>query len=245
MDEMVQKTQKFLNAMYGGNPLYNKVEEDGVTGWATIYALTRAFQIELGLTSTADSFGPATTKAFQAQFPQGIVQQEAGAAETSNVYAIIQGALWCKGYSTGASGITLHFYGGTGTAVKNLKSDMGISSTDSTVTLNVMKSLLSMDQFQALLLSGGTNRIRNIQRQINGKYEDLFGIIPCDGIYGRSMNLVLIKILQKISGVAADGVIGRGTKAACPVLPDRKGALSEEQEKEAIGLLRYALNQCH
>ena len=242
MDEMVQKTQKFLNSMYGGNPLYNKVNEDGVTGWETIYALTRAFQIELGLTSTADSFGAATTKAFQTQFPQGIVQQEANATETSNIYAIIQGALWCKGYSTGASGITLHFYGGTGNAVKSLKSDMGISSADSTVTLNVMKSLLSMDQFKVLLLSGGTDRIRYIQRQINRKYEDLFGIIPCDGIYGRSMNLVLIKILQKISGVDTDGVIGRGTKAACPVLPDRKGVLSEEQEKEAIELLRYALN---
>lgn len=242
MDEMVQKTQKFLNSMYGGNPLYNKVNEDGVTGWETIYALTRAFQIELGLASTADSFGPATIKAFQAQFPQGIAQQETGAVETSNVYAIIQGALWCKGYSTGASGITLHFYGGTGNAIKSLKSDMGISSADSTVTLNVMKSLLSMDQFKVLLLSGGTDRIRYIQRQINRKYENLFGIIPCDGIYGRSMNLVLIKILQKISGVDTDGVIGRGTKAACPVLPDRKGVLSEEQEKEAIELLRYALN---
>lgn len=45
MDVMVLKTQQYLNAIYGGNPDYNVVAENGLTGWSTIYALTRALQI--------------------------------------------------------------------------------------------------------------------------------------------------------------------------------------------------------
>lgn len=137
MDTMVLKTQQYLNAMYGGNDGYNVIEENGQTGWTTIYALTRAFQIELGITSTADNFGTTTTRLFKEQYPNGIAQQDSNDTATSRVYAIIQGALWCKGYSTGASGITEHFYGGTGSAVKALKRDAGYESPDSTVTLNV------------------------------------------------------------------------------------------------------------
>ncbi|MDE6926767.1 MAG: hypothetical protein K2P59_16215, partial [Acetatifactor sp.] len=169
MDTMVLKTQQYLNTMYGGKAGYNPVTEDGLTGWSTIYALTRAFQIELGLSSPADNFGNATTAAFKQQYPNGIVQQTANDPATSRVYAIIQGALWCKGYSTGASGITEHFYGGTGSAVRSLKEDAGMEAPDSTVTLNVMKGLLSMDQYR--LVSTGSSEIRYIQRLLNRKYE--------------------------------------------------------------------------
>ena len=41
---MVLKTQVYLNAMYGGNPGYETIPENGKTGWTTIYALTRALQ---------------------------------------------------------------------------------------------------------------------------------------------------------------------------------------------------------
>ena len=95
MDTMVLKTQQYLNTMYGGKAGYNPVTEDGLTGWSTIYALTRAFQIELGLSSPADNFGNATTAAFKQQYPNGIVQQTANDPATSRVYAIIQGALGC------------------------------------------------------------------------------------------------------------------------------------------------------
>ena len=47
MDEMVKRTQVYLNAMYGGNSGYEVIPENGITGWTTIYALTRALQIEL------------------------------------------------------------------------------------------------------------------------------------------------------------------------------------------------------
>lgn len=56
MDEMVLTSQKWLNKTYGKDPRYNTVTEDGQTGWETIYGLLRAFQIELGISETADAF---------------------------------------------------------------------------------------------------------------------------------------------------------------------------------------------
>ena len=75
MDEMVKRTQVYLNAMYGGNSGYEVIPENGITGWTTIYALTRALQIELGITATADSFGPTTISKFNSKFPNGIKQK--------------------------------------------------------------------------------------------------------------------------------------------------------------------------
>ena len=52
-DLMVLKTQQWLNKTYGGKTGYgSNINENGNTGWTTIYALTRALQIELGITST-------------------------------------------------------------------------------------------------------------------------------------------------------------------------------------------------
>lgn len=150
MDQMVLKTQKWLNNKFGSNISFGTVVEDGETGWGTIYGLTRAFQICLGITDTADNFGPTTERLFNQRFPNGIPQQKDNDSSTSEFYGIIQGALWCKGYSTGASDITLHFYDGTGSAVKQLKQNAGISYNTATVTLNLMKALLSMDQFVTL-----------------------------------------------------------------------------------------------
>lgn len=239
MDIMVLQTQQYLNAMYRGNAGYNIVAEDGVTGWSTIYALTRALQIELGLSSTADNFGNGTQAAFNQKYPNGITQQNANDTTTSRVYAIIQGALWCKGYSTGASGITEHFYGGTGSAVISLKENAGLESPDSTVTLNVMKGLLSMDQYK--LVSNGDATIRHIQQKLNQKYERNIGLIPCDGLYGREMNKALIIVLQAILGLSADGIFGNGTKEACPTLPDDIETLSATVAEELVFLVKYAL----
>ena len=55
--------------------------------------------------------------------------------------------MFCKGYSTGSTDITCNFYSGTGSGIRKLKSDAGCKDTSSNVTLNVMKALLSMDQF--------------------------------------------------------------------------------------------------
>lgn len=62
MDEMVLLTQEWLNETYKGKSGYNSIEENGKTGWKTMYALTRALQLELGITQTSDSFGPTTLR---------------------------------------------------------------------------------------------------------------------------------------------------------------------------------------
>lgn len=239
MDQMVLKTQKWLNNKFGSNISFGTVVEDGETGWGTIYGLTRAFQICLGITDTADNFGPTTERLFNQRFPNGIPQQKDNDSSTSEFYGIIQGALWCKGYSTGASDITLHFYDGTGSAVKQLKQNAGISYNTATVTLNLMKALLSMDQFVTLSDYGGTVQISAIQRTLNSKYEAYIGLSPCDGLYGRRINESMIKVLQAIEGYSvedASGNFGDGTKANLQNL-----ILPEITNSEAVLLVRYGL----
>lgn len=240
-DEMVLKTQQWLNATYSGKTGYNEIPENGNTGWTTIYALLHALQIELGITATADNFGPSTISKFNARFPNGVQQQDYPSDYEDNIYGIIQGALWCKGYSTNASSITKHFYDGTGNAIKELKNNAGLADTSSTVTLNVMKALMSMDQFQ--LVFGGDMKIQQIQRILNGQYEAYIGLSPCDGFYSRQMNLSLIKVLQAIEGYSveeATGNFGSGTKANLPIVPSL-GQIPAETEAKAILLVRYAL----
>lgn len=241
MDEMVLKTQQWLNKTYGDDARYNRVAEDGRTGWPTIYALTRALQIELGIATTADNFGPTTRSRFSEKYPSGIVQQADGAVKEDNVYAIIQGTLWCKGYSTGAGEITKHFYDGTGSAIIQLKNDAyGVSlgsSVSSTVTLNIMVALLSMNQYVLLNASGGNAAIRETQQRLNREYEAYIGLLPCDGLYGREMNEALIKVLQAIEGLSpeqATGTFGEKTKNLCPIFPPNGSA-------EAISLFRSSL----
>lgn len=62
MDAMVLATQKWLNKTYGNDSGFNKVTEDGITGWGTIYGLRRVLQIEEKITATSNSFGPETYK---------------------------------------------------------------------------------------------------------------------------------------------------------------------------------------
>lgn len=240
-DEMVKKTQQWLNRTYEGDVRYIPISENGLTGWATIYALRRALQIELGINATSNNFGPTTTSLFNSTYPNGVQQQNPDDESESNVYAIIQGALWCKGYSTGSSEITKHFYSGTGSGVKKMKEDAGCSDLSSTVTLNVMKALLSMDQFKKV--SSGNSTIRTIQQSLNRAYENYIGLAPCDGLYGREMNKALIQVLQAIEGLTpeqATGTFGPTTKAKLPLLPN-DGSLSSNTEKQAVLLARYAL----
>lgn len=213
-DEMVLETQQWLNATYGSDSRFNRVAEDGLTGWGTINGLIRALQIELGIQATADNFGAGTESRFKEVWPNGVAQQADTDTAENNVYAIIQGALWCKGYSTG-SHITRHFYGGAGSAIRQLKADMGING-DSTVDVDVMKSLLSMKQFVLLSNMGGKSQIRLAQQRINRDYRAYTGIVPTDGLYGREMNTALIQVLQALEGFTpaeATGNFGDGTRS--------------------------------
>ena len=183
-DPMVYLTQVWLNQQYSDVAGFGRVTENGKTGYDTVNGLLRALQHELGITSLANSFGPATTE----KYSQNILSRADGV--TNKMYAILQGALWCKGYNPGyklymtPDGKAVYdevFDYSVENAVINLKRDMGFESPDGTVTINVMKALLSMDSFKNV----GDVGVYQFQQKLNREYGDYIGIIACDGIYSR------------------------------------------------------------
>ena len=140
----------------------------------------------------------------------------------TNIYGIIQCACWCKGYAADYNGITKHFYSETGNAIKELKNHAGCSDTSSTVTLNVMKALLSMDYFVCSTYAESDSQIRTIQQYLNRNYENYIGLCPCDGIYSRGTNTALIYAIQAEEGLStsvANGNFGPSTKNCCLTIP--------------------------
>lgn len=220
-DPYVLEVQKWVNDTYRGKTGYTEIPENGKTGWTTIYALLHALQIELGITNTADNFGAGTEAAFKKYYPNGVKEQNSSDKTKKNIYGIIQGGLLCKGYSIGANYPTCNFYGGTGSAIKKLKRDAGIDASSSTVTLNIMKALMSMDYFFSYDTSERAQKIIAMQRYLNGHYEDYIGIRPCDGIYGRNTNKALITAIQAEEGLSvkdATGTCGNTTKRCLPTI---------------------------
>ncbi|EIF11783.1 MULTISPECIES: glycoside hydrolase domain-containing protein [Bacillus] len=211
MDEMVLETQQWLNETYKGRHGYNKVPENGKTGWDTIYGLTRALQIELGISEPADNFGPTTQRLFKP------LKKQAPDSKPANMNYILQGALWCKGFNPGGfSGV---FYENTENAVKEFQKAAGLTKQDGIVTALIMKALLDMSAFR--LVAGGDKKIRQIQQNLNRDYNDYIGLMPCDGLYARDTNKALIYALQKEEGMStsvANGFFGNGTTSLCPTL---------------------------
>lgn len=224
-DQMVLLVQKWLNQEYGDVPGFGSVAEDGYTGWDTVYGLLRALQHELGITSLANSFGPSTSSLYQ----QNLLYRQDGV--TDRKFAILQGALWCKGYSPGyhlyeTEDGTVVFDGvfdeGVERAIIQLKEDAGFINPNGVVTLNVMKALMSMDSFKLLSSYGGTAEVRAMQQKLNRKYEAYTGLTPCDGVYGRNTNQALILALQaeELMPISvANGNFGNTTKLCCPQIP--------------------------
>lgn len=74
---------------------------------------------------------------------------------TDNKYAILQCALWCKGYNPGYKfnynsetdtvSIDKVFDSSVEEAVKKIQKDAGLKAKDGIVSLNLMMALLSMD----------------------------------------------------------------------------------------------------
>lgn len=74
-----------------------------------------------------------------------------------------------------------------------------------------MKALLDMSAF--VRVSGGKSEIRNVQQQLNHEYYDFYQICPCDDLYNREMNKMLIYALQKELGIGKEEATGTwGTK---------------------------------
>lgn len=225
-DPMVYYTQKWLNQEYGSVPGFGSVPVNGKTGWDTVYGLLRALQYELGITSLTNSFGPTTSALYEAN----PLQRQDGV--TNRKFAILQGALWCKGYSPGyyireeADGTIVFdevFNTNVENAVIQLKRDAGFANPNGVVTLNVMKALMSMDSFQLLPSSYGSDaNVRAFQQKLNRKYEAYTGLNPCDGVYGRNTNKALVYALQAVEGLpvgVANGNFGETTKLCCPEIP--------------------------
>lgn len=221
-DQMVLKTQQWLNRTYKGRTGFGSVPEDGHTGWDTINGLIRALQIELGITATANNFGPGTQSRFNSRWPNGISKNPG----SSNVHGIIQGALWCKGYPAEYGGLTTKFTDNMASYISKMKADIGLSDTSSTVDVELMMALLSMKQFRLLSAYGGKASIRAIQQRINHDYKAYTGILPTDGIYGREMNTGLIQVLQALEGFTpeqATGNFGNGTRSRLKTVSSGSG----------------------
>ncbi|MCO7125449.1 DUF1906 domain-containing protein [Sporolactobacillus shoreicorticis] len=224
MDEMVLLTQQWLNSTYSGRHGYETIPENGKTGWTTVYALTRALQIELGIAEPSDTFGDQTSNLFSTLTP---------GMEGNQIY-ILQGALWCKGIAPGSW--TGEFDTDTATSIQNFKSDAGIASDDASVNSTVMKALLNMSAF--VLVSGGNSRIRTLQQNLNHDYLAYTGLQACDGLYGRQTNTALIYALQAEEGLStsvANGTFGPSTTSKCPTLQPG------DSRQAFVKILQYAL----
>ncbi|RLK61783.1 glycoside hydrolase domain-containing protein [Actinokineospora cianjurensis] len=198
-DIKVLEAQQWVNATYGAVPGYVRCPEDGRTAWSTMFSLTRALQHELGITALSDSFGPTTLSLLTQRGNVGPGYSK------PNIVRIVQHALFCKGYWGGTvNGV----YGQqTLTAVTQLKSDMGLGG-DGTVPPKVFKALLTMDAY--VLLSGGDEQVRAIQKWLNSRYlaKSTFFVIPCDGHYSRDVQKALMRALQYEFGVPEDQATG-------------------------------------
>ncbi|WP_278628264.1 glycoside hydrolase domain-containing protein [Thomasclavelia cocleata] len=223
MDAMVLATQKWLNSTYGNDKRFNRITEDGLTGWNTIYALRRALQIEENITETSNNFGDKTYSLCP-NINQGA---------TGNLVYIVQGGLWCKGYNPG--GLDGIYGNATYTAVKKLKSDMGFPTASGNMNKDIMRGLLDMNAFT--LLRNGTDKIRSVQQAINYDYYDYYRIVPCDGLYGRELNKALIYALQKEFGIpkaSATGTFGPTTTSSIK-------EYSKGTSNKIIKIVKYAL----
>ncbi|SEG95092.1 protein of unknown function [Actinacidiphila yanglinensis] len=209
MDQMVLAAQQWVNATYGNVAGYNRVTEDGATGWSTMYALTRGLQHELGITALSDNFGPTTLADLAAR--GGVKIDDSN----TNLITIVQAACYCKGYDAGA--INGQFGLDTQLAVASMMDDAGLGDAlGGAVAPKVMKALLTMDAY--VVLAGGTQAVRSVQQWMNSRYtgRQNFFVIPCDGIFSRSVQGALYLAIQYELGMTdaqATGVFGPGTQA--------------------------------
>lgn len=220
MDQMVLGTQKWLNKTYKGR--ISSVAEDGITGWSTIRALTKALQLEIGV--GADGlWGPGT---------EGRCPTISSNSGNKNIITILQCGLFCKGYDGG--GIDGNYTSRTSAGISKLKRDAGLSDNSGTATPLIFKVLLStMDGF--VLASSGDSNVRKIQQNLNRDYYRVIGLIPCNGVYSRDTNRALIKALQFEVGSTPDGIWGPGTQGKCPTIPGSRS------NKKFVLLLQYSL----
>ncbi|MFC7261231.1 glycoside hydrolase domain-containing protein [Streptomyces lutosisoli] len=211
-DEMVRRAQQFVNRTYPNMLGIPALDENGQTGWPTMYALTRALQYELGVSTLSDTFGPTTLSTLASKFPK----LNASTTPSANFARIIQSALYCKGYDGGD--IDGKYNSRVESSVAKLKTDMGVDGLfpGGDLIPKAFKGLLNMDAY--VTVNSGSDGIRSVQRWLNGRYVNRadFFIIPCDGHNSRDVSKSMLYAIQYELGMAdgtANGVFGPGTKS--------------------------------
>ncbi|MEW9576622.1 DUF1906 domain-containing protein [Bacillus toyonensis] len=215
-DPAVFAVQTWVNLKYGKVEGFQPAPLNGKTGWSTMYALTRALQIELAITSLADAFGPTTAYKYK-QWGEMTLGKVPTDATGKAIVTILKGAMYCKGYNPGKFDDV--FDEKTKNAVVSLQKDAGLPVTDGTVYDYIFKAFLTMDAYR--LTPGGDAKVRQIQQDLNNKYYTTSGVQPTDGHYQRGTNKALVYGLQTEMGIAADsqtGSIGPATKNGLPIL---------------------------
>ncbi|WP_293694467.1 glycoside hydrolase domain-containing protein [uncultured Agrococcus sp.] len=215
MDDWILLMQSWLDQEYGGRSGYTPTPGDGRTGWRTMYSMTRALQIELGIGAPSDAFGPTTRSQFNTQI--GTIGSATGQSH-QKVIGILRMALWCKGYFSGyIEPNHPHFFqytDGLENAIREIRTNLGLPAFGGT-TVKIMASLLTMDAYT--LLSGGSAAVRGVQQFLNGRYVTRadFPLIPCDGVFTRQVQVGLMFAVQYEIGMAdgvANGNFGPGTQ---------------------------------
>ncbi|MFS0785018.1 glycoside hydrolase domain-containing protein [Shouchella sp. 1P09AA] len=219
-DPWVRSVQQWVNGTYEGRTSFeNPIDVNGRTGWTTVYALTRALQLELGITSPVNNFGPSTQSAYRAfgELEEGDGAEFFEDEKTHNILRILKGAMICKGYDPG--GFNGYFNEVTKSSIQNLQRDAGLPIQDGKVYVHVMQALLTMDAYR--LTPGGDTTVQEIQRALNNRYYEYSGVNPCDGHYQRQTNRALIHGLQTEIGIpkaSQTGAMGPATRAGLPNL---------------------------
>ncbi|MEV0023540.1 glycoside hydrolase domain-containing protein [Streptomyces atroolivaceus] len=213
-DELVLRAQRFINTTYGNGATLgiSKLVENGQTSWTVMYALTRALQYEMGLSSLSNNFGAGTLAAIAEKYGK----LDANTIPSANFCRIIQSALYCKGYDGGE--IDGKYNSRVQAAVEKLHQNMGVSVTypGSALWPKTVKGLFNMDAY--VTVNSGSDTIRSIQQWLNGQYvlRKDFYIIPCDGHHSRDVAKSMLYAIQYELGMAdgtANGVFGPGTQS--------------------------------
>ncbi|MFF5233262.1 glycoside hydrolase domain-containing protein [Dactylosporangium sp. NPDC000521] len=216
-DPKVLQAQQWVNATYGAVPGYTPCPEDGRTGWTTMFALIEGLQHELGISPVVASFGPTTAARFAALGEIGIAFPPGSGTANANIITILQHGLFCKGY-WGADTYG-QYTGTTVSAVQSLRSNMGIPPGNGTIDVRIARCILNMDAY--VIVAGGTDKIRDVQRWLNGRYwqRDAYTIGPCEGIYSRDVQKSLMIAIQYELGLSPTGNFGPGTQAGLRAHP--------------------------
>lgn len=233
-DLKVEQVQEWLLSTYGNRSEFaafaseSDFKANGITDNTTMTALIYALQYELGISGVTGSFGPTTIS-----LAPKISLSNAG-NYPKNIIKILEGGLWCHGYSAGYNEADDSFGGtydsDTDAAVKELQNDIGLNPSGN-FDGYLWKALLSTDAY-VTTWTGGSEKLREAQQYLNGLaingyyFTDDFlgGYLPTDGLNSRQFSSALIYYLQANMGMYASeatGFIGDATKDGLITVPDQ------------------------